>query len=276
MANLAICVSGPRRFVEETLVNVGETFQLFPFSIFVHTWADETTRESSWTHRIRSDHPKVAELIVEKRLENVIAEMDLVQMRSGSNSPVFNTVSMFYGVMQCLRCVSDSKDIYTHIVRVRSDFKSTKLLEALPKRGTVFDATNPHLPFSWVCDHFMLGCAQDMMKIWGFDDEEEILSAYLDGGRNPELLLSKRLKQEGLRRRSVFRRFVSYNIIRSQEDESDVDVIVAKKLDRFFFEKGRKLPRSRRLLQSLVIGWSTVAQIRHELGFKFGKARRNR
>lgn len=69
---------------------------------------------------------------------------------------------------------------------------------------------------------------------------------------------------------------MSYNIIRSQEDESDVDVIVAKKLDRFFFEKGRKLPRSRRLLQSLVIGWSTVAQIRHELGFKFGKARRNR
>ena len=274
MANVAICLSGPKRFIEETLSNVEYVFGNFSFSIFIHTWIDETTRTQNWRQKILNNHPAVTVLLVEKGLDNRIADEDLNRISSGSNSPSYNTVSMFYGVLQCLRAVEESKGTFTHIARVRSDFMSTKSLKFLPDEGEIFTSTNPHIPFSWLSDHFMVGSYRDMLDLWSFKDEKEIVFEYLKNGRNPERLLSNRQKKARLKRRPVFRRFISYAILRFQEDQSDLDVMVEQKLGRLFSGFGSKTKMSTQLSMFLVLVYSVFSQSRHEIGFRLS-GRRN-
>lgn len=274
MSNIAICLSGPKRFIEETLSNVEYVFGNFSFSIFIHTWSDETTRTPIWRQKILNNHPGVTVLLVEKGLDNRIADENLNRISSGSNSPSYNTVSMFYGVLQCLRAVEESECIFTHIARVRSDFMSTKALKFLPDEGKIFTSTNPQIPFSWLSDHFMVGTSRDMLDLWSFKDEKEIVSEYLENGRNPERLLSNRQKKAGLKRKSVLRRFISYTIVRVEEDQSDLDVIVKEQVRRLFSAIDSKNRVPPQLSKFLLLVYSVFSQLRHEIGFRL-RGRRN-
>jgi hypothetical protein len=229
---IAIFISGPKRYTPLVVSRLRALHKTAEISFLIHLWSHETGVKA------RTDYVfGVDELLQSCDIKALICHMpydakiyeDTVGIVTNSGSPINATMGMFMGVNQLCKLLQTMPDYntYTHILRLRTDCAILAddfftRLERIEK-NTVVSGDNPLITTAWVSDHIYFTTKEQFLAVWCFDHMSDIYKRYSSARRNPERMLTilSRDKLPGAKMVPMFKRYIDYQIVYSNEREGE-------------------------------------------------------
>ncbi|WP_324726075.1 hypothetical protein [Actomonas aquatica] len=193
------------------------------YEVLVHLWREEHGAKARGNYSFEVETLRSRSEICYLVEEPGHGRDDFPEIQGGSNSgsPPHNTMGMFLAIMHLIQRAREQSPPITHVLRIRTDCLIHDWdLPAWPFAVNLV-ADNPVLPRNWICDHLWLGPMEDFAAVWDFGSRERLVKEYLRARRNPERLLSQRLRRARFPVQRQFRRWVNYNIIYARPMDSD-------------------------------------------------------